>query len=203
MIYFADEHDSDAEFADRDVADISRSDAVFVKVPYTADREESPWTEDSVIPTSKILSDNPSRDYKVVVGKLTIVIADSYGNEYYRLTKQPSGDQLKGYIAKVQSQVDKTNEKLQKNLDKANEYLTKSDRKNAVKYLLKNFKEGIVGIKAQEDSVRAYHDILDAARSEMADLIAKGDVEGLKGLAKDLDKTDMEKEIDEALKELK
>ncbi|MCA8915811.1 MAG: hypothetical protein KDB90_10410 [Planctomycetes bacterium] len=176
---------------------------MFVKVPYTEDREKSPWAEDTCVPTSKILSDNPSRNYNVAVGKVTIVIADSYGNEYYRLTKKPSGDQLKGYISKVKDQVDKANEKLQKNLDKANDYLAKEDRKNAVKYLLKNFKEGVVGLQAQEDTIRAYHDILDAARSQMAELVEKGDAEGLKALAKDVDKTDMEKEVDEAIDALK
>jgi len=176
---------------------------VFIKINYTEDREKSPWAEESVVPTSKILSDNPSRDYNIQVGKSTIVIADSYGNEYSRMTKNPSGSQLKGYITKVKAQVDKTNEKLQKNLDKANDYLANEDRKNAVKYLLKNFKEGIVGLTAQEDSIRAYHDILDAARSQMADLVEKGDSDGLKALKKDLDKTDMEKEVDEALDSLK
>lgn len=131
------------------------------------------------------------------------MIADSYGNEYYRMTKQPSGSQLQGYISKVKAQVDKANEKLQKNLDKANDYLAKEDRKNAVKYLLKNFKEDLVGLQAQEDSIRAYHDILDAARSQMSEMVEKGDADGLKALKKDLDKTDMEKEVDEALDNLK
>jgi hypothetical protein len=176
---------------------------VFVKVPYTEDREKSPWAEDTVVPTSKILSDNPSRDYNIAVGKATVIVADSYGNEYYRMTKTPSGDQLKGYIAKVKDQVDKANEKLQKNLDKANDYLAKEDRKNAVKYLLKNFKEDVVGLQAQEDTIRAYHDILDTVRSQMAEMVEKGDKEGLKNLAKDVDKTDMEKEVKEAIDGLK
>ncbi|MCB9932831.1 MAG: hypothetical protein H6841_05335 [Planctomycetes bacterium] len=203
MIYFPSENATDAEVADKELADLSKTDAVFVKVPFSADREKSPWAEETVVPTSKLLSDNPSRDYGIAVGKMTIIVADSYGNEYYRMTKAPSGDQLKSYLDKVKDQVTKTNEKLQKNLDKANEYLTNNDRKNALKMLLKNFKEGVVGVQAQEDSIRAYHDILDAARSQMAELVEKGDKEGLKALAKDVDKTDMEKEIDEALAELK
>lgn len=203
MIYFPSENATDSEVADKELADLSKTDAVFVKIPFSADREKSPWAEETVVPTSKLLSDNPSRDYNIAVGKMTIIVADSYGNEYYRMTKAPSGNQLKGYLDKVKDQVTKTNEKLQKNLDKANEYLTNNDRKNALKMLLKNFKEGVVGVQAQEDSIRAYHDILDAARSQMAELVEKGDAEGLKALAKDVDKTDMEKEIDEALAELK
>lgn len=203
MIYFASENATDAEFSDKGLADLSKTDAVFVKIAYTADREKSPWAAETVVPTSKLLSDNPSRDYNVPVGKVTVIVADSYGNEYYRMTKAPSTDQLKGYLKKVKDQADKTSQKLQKNLDKANEYLTNNDRKNALKLLLKNFKEGVVGLQAQEDSIRAYHSILDAARTEMAELVEKRDAEGLKSLAKDMDKTDMEKEIDEALAELK
>jgi hypothetical protein len=203
VIYFASENATDAEFSDKGLADLSKTDAVFVKIAYTADREKSPWAAETVVPTSKLLSDNPSRDYNVPVGKVTVIVADSYGNEYYRMTKAPSTDQLKGYLKKVKDQADKISEKLQKNLDKANEYLTNNDRKNALKLLLKNFKEGVVGLQAQEDSIRAYHSILDAARTEMAELVEKRDAEGLKSLAKDMDKTDMEKEIDEALAELK
>jgi hypothetical protein len=203
IIYFPGEGDTDASFADKELAEISKSDAVFIKIAYNEDREKSPWTEESVVPTSKILSDNPSRDYNIAVGKMALVIADSYGNEYTRLNKQPKADELKGYLKKVKENADKVSEKLKKNLDKANEALAASDRKGALKLLLKNFGEGVVGLTAQEDSIRAYHDILDAARTEMAELTEKGDVTGLKALAKDFTKTDLEKEIDEAIKGLK
>ena len=176
---------------------------MFVKVPYTEDREKSPWAEDTCVPTSKILSDNPSRDYNVAVGKVTIVIADSYGNEYYRLSKEPNADQLKAYIEKVKEQADKASEKLQKNLDKAKAYLDKEDRKNAVKYLIKNFDEDVVGLAPQEESIRVYHDILDAARSELATMVEKKDADGIKTLAKEFKKTDLEAEIDEALDSVK
>jgi hypothetical protein len=203
VIYFAKENATDADFADAELAEISKTDAVFIQIPYTADREASPWAEKTVVPTSKILSENPSREYDVRVGQMTIIVADSHGNEYYRMTKAPSGSQLQGYIKKIQDQVEKANKKLEKNLDKAREYLDGDDRKNALKYLLKNFKEGMVGLEAQEESIRMYHNILDAARTEMAELKEKGDAEGLKNLKKDLSKTDLEDDIDEALKEIK
>jgi hypothetical protein len=203
VIYFPGESDTDASFADKELAEISKTDAVFVKIPYTDDREASPWAEDSVVPASKILSDNPSREYKVAVGKLTVVIADSYGNEYTRVTKNPKATELKGYLKKVKEDTDKKVEKLQKNLDKANEALANSDRKGALKLLLKNFGEGVVGLAPQEESIRAYHDILDKARTEMNELAEKKDAAGLKTLAKDFAKTDLEKEIDEAIKNLK
>ena len=204
MIFFPEENSTDADFADKELADLSKSDAVFISVPFTEDREESPWAEESVVPTSKILSDNPSREYEVRVGQLTIIVADSHGNEYYRLTKVPKANQLENYLKKVSKEVEDANEKLQKNLDKARASLEeKSDRKGAIKSLLKNFKEDVVGLEAQEESIRMYHDILDAARSELAELKEAGDAEGLKALKKELDKTDLESEIDEALDEIK
>jgi hypothetical protein len=203
LIYFEAEGATDASFADLELAEISKTDAVFIKIPYTEDREKSPWAEDSVVPASKILSDNPSREYKIEVGKMTVVITDSYGNEYTRVTKQPKATELKGYLAKVKEATDKNAEKLQKNLDKANEALAAKDRKGALKLLLKNFGEGIVGLTPQEESIRAYHQILDAGRTEMAELTEKGDAAALKALAKEFDKTDLEKEIDEALKGMK
>jgi hypothetical protein len=203
VIYFAGESDTDASFADKELAAISKTDAVFIKVPFNEDREKSPWAEESIVPTSKILSDNPSRDYNIGVGKMTVVIADSYGNEYTRINKQPKADELKGYLIKVKENATRTSEKLQKNLDKANEALANSDRKGALKLLLKNFGEGVVGLTPQEESIRAYHDILDKARTEMGELTEKKDAAGLKALAKDFAKTDLEKEIDEAIKSLK
>jgi hypothetical protein len=203
IIYFQGEGDTDASFVDKELAEISKAEAVFIRIAFTEDREKSPWAEESVIPTSKILSDNPSRDYGIAVGKMTVVIADSYGNEYTRINKQPKADEVKGYLKKVKENADKTSEKLRKNLDKANEALAASDRKGALKLLLKNFGEGIVGLTAQEDSIRAYHDILDAGRGELAELTEKKDGAGLKALGKEFDKTDLDKEIDEAIKALK
>lgn len=203
MIYFAEENATDADFSGKDLAELSKTDAVFVKIAFTEDREVSPWAEESVVPTSKLLSDNPSRDYDVPVGRTTIIVADSYGNEYYRLSKTPKGDQLKAYISRVNDQSEKASEKLQKNLDKAKDYLDKQDRKNAVKYLLKNFGEGVVGLTPQEESVRMYHEILDAARSELATMVENKDADGIKNLAKELKKTDMESEIDDALDSVK
>ena len=203
MIYFAEENATDADFQGKELAELSKTDAVFIKISYTEDREESPWAEKSVVPTSKLLSDNPSREYDVPVGKATVIVADSYGNEYYRLNGTPKADQLKASVDKVKDQSEKAAEKLQKNLDKAKDYMSKEDRKNAVKYLLKNFDEGLVGLDAQEETIRMYHEILDAARSELATLVEKKDATAIKSLAKEFKKTDMETEIDEALDSVK
>jgi hypothetical protein len=176
---------------------------MFIKIPYTDDREVSPWAEKSVIPTSKLLSDNPSREYKVEVGKPTLIVCDWFGNEYFRKDNKLKADQLKTMLAKVADLAEESNKKLQKNLNKAVEAREKANDKEAIKSLLKNFDEGVVGLEAQEASIRVYHEVMDAYRAKKEELLEKGDMEGLKELAKDVKKTELEKEVDEAMAELK
>lgn len=205
MIWFPKEGETDAAFADKDLADISKSDAVFIKIPFTEDREESPWAEKTVVPTSRLLSDNPSRDYDVPVGRTTILVTDSYGNEYFRLSSTPKADRLRMYLKRVQDQAESANDKLEKYLEKAREELEDGDRRKALRYLLRNFDDGDgpVGLEAQEESIRLYHSIMDNVRDEMKELIENGDVDGLKALEKEVKKTDLEDEIKTAIKELK
>ncbi|MCG3183184.1 MAG: hypothetical protein ICCCNLDF_01268 [Planctomycetes bacterium] len=203
MLYFADEADSDFTMYGEDLAELSKTDAMFVKVPYTADREKSPWAETSVVPTSKLLSDNPAREYNVAVGKAAVLVCDWFGNEYFRTDEKVKADKLKLMIAKVSDQVEDANKKLQKNLEKAQQAMEKQDSKNAIKALLKNFDEGVVGLDAQEASVRLYHEIMDDIREQKDVLVEKGDVDGLKELAKLVKKTDLEKEVDEAISSVK
>ena len=105
--------------------------------------------------------------------------------------------------AKVSDLVEDANKKLQKNLDKAQAASDKEDTKNAVKELLKNFKEDVVGLDAQEGSIRLYHEIMDNLRDQKDELLKKGDVDGLKELGKIVKKTELEKEVDEAMEAAK
>jgi hypothetical protein len=203
VVYFPDEADSSWELYGDDYAELSKTDGMFVKIPYTDDREVDPWAEKSVIPTSKLLSSNPSREYNVPVGKATIVVCDWYGNEYFRTDTKTKADKLKEMITKVAKLAEDSNKKLQKNLDKASEANGKGKTKDAIKSLLNNFEDGIVGLEAQEGSIRLYHEIMDGIRAKKDELLEKGDMEGLKNLAKDVKKTELEKEIDEAMATLK
>jgi len=199
VLYFSDEADSDFELYGEDFAALSATDGMFIEIPYTDDREVSPWAETSVIPTSKLLSDNPSREYSVEVGKATVVVCDWFGNEYFRTDNRVKADKLKAMLVKVADLVEDSNKSLQKNLDKAVAANEKANTKDAIKNLMKNFEEGVVGLDAQEASIRMYHEIMDSLREQKDALVEKGDSNGLKELAKLAKKTDVEKEIDEAL----
>jgi hypothetical protein len=203
VLYFADENDSAWELYGDDFAEMSKTDAMFIKIAYTADREVSPWAEESVVPTSKLLSDNPSREYNVGVGKQVVIVCDWFGNEYYRTDNKVKADKLKVMVDRVADQVEDANKKLQKYLDKAQAEVEQKDNAGAIKNLLKNFKEDVVGLEAQEGSIRLYHSIMDSIREQKEEMVKKGDVDGLKDLAKAVKKTEMEKEIDEAMETAK
>ncbi|MBK9973208.1 MAG: hypothetical protein IPP14_00265 [Planctomycetes bacterium] len=185
-----------------DYAALARENAVFLRIPYNENRDKAPDT-DSPVPVSKLLSDNPARDYKVAVGKPLFVVADWHGNEYFRSDRKPSAAELKTMIDKVPSKVEDTNKKLQKNLDAAKAALDKTGRAAALKIIVgKNFKEDVVGLDAQESTIRLYYEILDAARTKIAELQEKGDVDGLKGMTKEMKGTEVAKEADEATKKM-
>ena len=203
VVYFPDEADSDFELYGEEFAELSKTDAMFIEIAYTADREVSPWAEESVVPTSKLLSDNPSREYKVEVGKATVVVCDWFGNEYFRTDNRVKVDKLKEMLVKVTDLVKTKNDKLQKNLDKAKQAQEKANTKDAIKSLMKNFDEDVIGLEAQEGSIRLYHEIMDGLRTQKDALVEKGDMEGLKELAKLAKKTELEKEIDEAMASVK
>jgi hypothetical protein len=203
VLYFADEADSDFELYGDDFAALSKTDGMFIKIAFTEDREVSPWAEKSVIPTSKLLSDNPSREYKIEVGKATVVVCDWFGNEYFRSDNRVKADKLKAMLVKVVDLAEESNKKLQKNLEKATQAREKANDKDALKNLMKNFDEGVVGLEAQEASIRLYHEIMDGIRAQKDALVEKGDMEGLKELAKLVKKTELEKEVDDAMNQLK
>lgn len=203
VLYFADENDSDFEMYGDDFAELSRDGAMFMKIAYTDDREESPWAEESVVPTSKLLSENPSLAYDVPVGKATVLVCDWYGNEFYRTDNKVRCDKLQAMVEKVSDLVEKESSKLQKNLDKAKGYQEKEDTKNVLKYVMKNFDDGQVGWAPIEESIRMYHEIMDNLRAKKDELVEKGDMDGLKDLAKAVKKTDLEEEVDQAMDEVK
>ena len=119
------------------------------------------------------------------------------------MSRKPNAALLTKYFNGVTKKVAKAEKKLNKNLSKAQASWEKQDRRNAIKSILKNFKEDMVGLEAQESTIRLYHEILDAARTEIAEM---GDAEDatkkLKAMKAVFKKTDLLDEINEALESL-
>ncbi len=201
VIFFpgeAADQNSDSYVSDPAVKALVDDKAVFVKVAYNSDREKAP-NADSPVPTCKLTGDNPSRDYGIKVYP-TFVVADKFGNEYFRIeSKKPTAKDLEGFFERVNSKMEDASKKLQKNLDAANKAWTAKDRNNALKAVMRSFKEGLVGLTPVEPTVRLYNELLEDARNEIKRLAEANDVKGLKALKGALKGTEAEKDVDEAL----
>jgi hypothetical protein len=201
VIFFpgeAADQNADGYMADPAVKALVDDKAIFVKVAFTSDREKAP-NSDSPVPTCKLTGDNPSRDYGVKVYP-TFVVADKFGNEYFRVeSKKPTAKDLEGFFERVSSKMEDATKKLQKNLDAANKAWTAKDRNNALKAVMRTFKEGIVGLDPVEPTVRLYNELLEDARGEIKRLADANDLKGLKALKGALKGTEAEKDVDEAI----
>lgn len=192
------DQNSDAYMSDPAVKALVNDKAVFVKVPYTSDREKAPEGA-SPIPTCKLTSENPTRDYGVRAYP-TFIVTDKFGNECFRIeSKKPTAKDLEAFFEKVSSKMEDASKKLQKNLDAANKAWTAKDRKNALASVMRSFKEGLVGLEPVEPTVRLYNELLEDARGEIKRLAEANDHKGLKALKAQLKGTEAEKEVDEAL----
>lgn len=173
------------------------SRAIFVKIPWRADKlEESA----SPVPTSKLLSANPSAAYDVKGDKPCMLVCDWFGNEYYRVEGEVTVDALTKFLLKVNAEIKSNADKLQKNYDKAKASRDDGDRKNAIKTILKNFKLGVVGFEPQVKTIELYNQIIEEGRTEAKDKHARNDLEGLKAMQKEFKDTELEPEIAEMLK---
>lgn len=195
---------ADGYFYGKEVADLSRSTAVFVRVAYTTNRDKAPG-DAAFVPTSKLLGDNPSRDYKVT-SYPTFIVADSNGNETLRLTKVPSAKDLTAAFGRVTATMTAEAKKLQRNLDAARKAWESKDYSKALRALEKNFKVGLVGLPEQDEGARLYGEIADNARAEVADLSGNKDgtkrLNEIRGAFRNVDKSLVE-EIDLAIKAAK
>ena len=188
----------------KDVVELAKSKAVFIRIRYNPDREES-WDDGSMVPTSILLSPNPARDYHVKTYP-TMIIADSHGNEYFKGTTMPTVQQLERNFKAIADLMKKSNERLQKKLDGAKKAFEAKDTAKTLKALSENFATKVVGLEAQEASIKLYHQVIEGGRTELKDTVAGGgkDVEKkLKELKKTYKDTELTKEIDAAIKDLK
>jgi hypothetical protein len=207
LILFEGEDDESTEadyFRGKEVVELAKNKAIFIRIKYNPDREES-WDDGSMVPTSILLSKNPSRDYHIKTFP-TMIVADCYGNECFKGTSMPTVESLTRNFDAVAEVMKKSNDKLQKNLDEAKKAFEAKDAAKTLKALAENFSTKIVGLSAQEASIKLYHELIDGGRKEMQDSIAAGGKtleKKLKEMKKTYKDTELVKEIDAALKELK
>lgn len=187
-----------------DIAKLSKEKAVFILIEYNNDRTPSLETE-CPIPTSKLADPNPSREYNITATP-TWLVCDHFGNEYTRFTKVPDGKQLSTKVEELKDAMLLVNNRLQKNLDEAKKALDGKDTAGFLKAAMKNFKEGVVGLSAQEDTIRAYRTAIDSARKDVDSILAekpKDAEKRLKEMQKTYKGTELAKDIKDALEIIK
>jgi hypothetical protein len=203
LIFFPGEKDDAANFFGGKDFKALEAKAQFVSVPYNSDREPSPVTEESLVPTSKLLSDNPSRDYGIKAYP-SFIIADSYGNTVLSLSgKKPTAKELEAAFDKVGSKMDDNAKKLQRRLDNAKKSWEAKDANKSMSEIRGNFKDGLVGYDAQNETIRIYHEVVEAARAQVETLKADGSADAmktLKALKNTFKDTELENDIEAALK---
>lgn len=197
----AEEKAGDGYLSGKEIMELSQKSAQFVRIPYNADREAAPNTGDSVVPFSKLLSDNPSRDYNVK-SYPTFIVADSYGNELYRVSgKKPTAKELSEQFGQVAKKMEDNSKKLARNLETAKKAWEGKDYSKVLRPVLANFKDGLVGYDEQNDTIRLYHEVLESARAELGTLSdgSAESVKKLKAMKATFKGTALEKDIDAAL----
>lgn len=150
-----------------------------------------------------MLSDNPSRDYGIKAYP-AFIVADSYGNVVLSLSgKKPTAKELDASFGKVSAKMDDNGKKLQRRLDNARKAWETKDASKTMSEIRGNFKDGLVGYDAQNETIRIYHEVVEAARAQVETL--KGDnsadaVKALKAMKNTFKDTEVEASIEAALK---
>lgn len=203
VLYFVEEDldpiDASRQLHDLELAKLSDENYLFVMVEYNPDRTPS-FDNGSPVPTSKLLSPNPSRDYNITKYP-SYLVCDWYGNEYTRYTKTPGAKDLKKQLEGVTDEMDKANAKLQATLDEAKKALEAKDTRDFIKAAIKNFKTGTVGLAGQEDTIALYRKVIDEAREEVNSILESRPEDGkdrLKQMSKDYGDTELATEIKDA-----
>lgn len=202
LVYFANEKTTVWTVYDTELADMSKKSVVFIKIPHNADRSNVPGRAETIVPVSKLLTDNPALAYNIPVGEAKAALCDWHGNEYFRLDGDFKASDLERKVKEIAEKAETQSKTLQKNLDAAKQAWGKKNRAGALKAILRNFKEGVVGFAAQVESIQLYQEIVDAARVEIRALLEGRDKAGLEKLAEELKGTDAEKEVKEAIESL-
>jgi hypothetical protein len=205
ILFFIDEETSAVEASramhDATLAKMSKDgDAYFLIVEHNADRTPSMTTE-SPVPTTKLLDTNPARAYDIR-NYPSVLVCDWHGNETRRFNDEPVASDLKRRIDEVSEYMTAWEEKLRKNLDEAKAEFEKKDMRKFFKLMNKNFREGLVGLDAQNEGVKLYRTAINDALDEVDRILEDRPKDGhskLKKLSKDYRDTEIRKEIDDAI----
>ena len=203
IVLFFSEEDVDPieatrQLHDADLAKMSDDNVMFVLITYNGDRTPS-FSDGSPIPTSKLLSPNPSRDYNITRYP-SYVVCDWFGNEYERHTKTPSARDLKKQLEGVTESMNSTTSKLQSTLEAAQKALEGKDLRKFFSEANKNFRTGVIGLEPAEETIKLYRGVIDDARKEIDDMLEQRPADAESRL-KEMNKVYKDTELATAIKD--
>jgi len=190
VLYFGDRKDDDAELlAKLDIADeTSAGNVVCFRVPKPAEAQPA---AQSILPPDRLAAADLWASYGIEEAD-TFVVADRYGNPYFTGKETALLEKLNG----VNKHFRGVRKELRKSLADAKQARDDGKVSDALTSLKENFKHGLVGYSESDDAVKLYNELISNGREKL-----KGaDANALKDLAKTYAGTDLEPEIESAIK---
>lgn len=200
MIYFPSEKANAYDFGNAEIAKLDGVEALFVKVKWQEKSDEA--NDGKTVSSESKLLDKDVRQIYYARSKSIIIVADCYGNQHYWLgAKRVRADFLKECFKKMESRTNRNVRLAAKTLKKAKAAHKNGQRAKALKYVLRIFDSDVRGYKPTRDAFKLYNTILNEGRLELAEYILTEDVDGILNLYSEFKKTDLIKELNNALEE--
>lgn len=193
VLYFGDRKDDDTELlAKLDIADeATAGNVACFRVPKPADPQPA---ANSILPPDRLASADLWATYGIEEAD-TFVVADRYGNPYF--TGKDTA--LLEKLGEVNKHFRGVRKELKKNVEAARQAGDDGKVGEALKSLKEGFAHKLTGYNEADDAEKLYNDLIKQGREKL-----KGaDVARLSELAKTYKGTDLEGEIDAAIKAAK
>jgi hypothetical protein len=174
--------------------------ATFLLIEHNGDR--TPRLDDgSPIPTSKLSSPNPGREYDIRRYP-TIVVCDHFGNDYQNFNRVPQPRQIKAAVESVADHMESTNNRLARDVEAAEKALEDKNIRGFFTAALRCFGTGVVGLESAEKMRSIYRNFIDEQRKEIDTILQDRPDDALnrlRGMSRDFRGSELQAEIDEAI----
>ena len=194
VMYFGDKKNEDQFLKNADVDGLVVAESVVCfRVPKVATSDSVEVASESVIPVSPLLSKDLWKAYGVEEPD-TFVVADRYGN---KVATERTGA-LQEHVNGASKQFRAVRKDIRKLNEAAEAAVESKDLKTAIAKLHEAFALGVVGYKECVESAELYRKLMGEASRQIE--TCAGDVEKLKALAEVYAGSDVEKDINAAIK---
>lgn len=193
MLYFGDRKDDDTElFGKLDIKDeVAAGNAVGFRVTKPAEAQPA---KESILPPERLAAADLWAAYGVEEAD-TFVLSDRYGNPYFKGKET----ELLEKLGEVNKHFRSIRKELKKQVEAAKDARDDGNVAGALKALKEGFEHNLTGYREANDAEKLYNELIKSGR----DKLAKADAKALEDLSKTYKGTELESEIDAALKATK